>query len=73
MSPMEQDVYLQEKLEESFKKDAENWATITLFGLLIILSVGFELWQHDIYHRFQKEKTTLNVLDALFKELTILG
>lgn len=55
--------------------ERRHWAIIGLFFCIIMLSIGFEETQHALKHYLKEtgQKKLLTMLDAMFKELTILG
>ncbi|CAD7926936.1 unnamed protein product [Amoebophrya sp. A25] len=61
--------------EEALHGEARVWTVICLFGLIIIMSIAFEEFQHVLIHHYKHTGQTqmLKMIDATFKELTILG
>ena len=47
----------------------ETWIIISLFGAIVVLSIGFEEFQHWITHHFKAtgQETYLKMIDACFK------
>lgn len=52
-----------------------SWTIVSLFGMIIVLSISFEEFQNYIYSHLKKHgnPSQIRMIDALFKELTILG
>ncbi|CAD7955824.1 unnamed protein product [Amoebophrya sp. A120] len=74
-SPLSRSLHEETGEEAALHGEARVWTVITLFGLIIVMSIGFEEFQHGLIHHYKHTGQTqmLKMIDAMFKELTILG
>jgi len=65
------------KVEESrygLSKEMWSWTVICLFGCIVWLSVFFEVSQNALHNYLARKKESyLEIMEAMFRELTILG
>lgn len=64
-----------EEEEEPLGPEARSWVVVTQFGVIITLSILFEVGQGALYAHFRgsEKHEYIKIFDALFKELTMLG